>query len=59
MGRELPSFCTSEWPRAFNSVISFYFHVSLEEIKETAALNVELNCVVAAKIFVKQVKIAR
>ena len=42
---ELPTFCTSEWLRAFSFVISFYFLVSFEEIKETVALNVALNCV--------------
>jgi len=42
---ELPTFCTAEWLRAFNFVISFYFLVSFEEIKETVALNVALNCV--------------
>jgi hypothetical protein len=42
---ELPTVCTSEWLIAFNFVISFYFLVSFEEIKETVALNVALNCV--------------
>jgi hypothetical protein len=42
---ELPTFCTAEWLRAFNFVISFYFLVSFEQIKETVSLNVALNCV--------------
>jgi len=42
---ELPTFCTSEWLGAFNFVISFYFLVSFEEIKETVVLNVALNSV--------------
>jgi hypothetical protein len=42
---ELPTFCTSEWLRAFSFVISFYFLVSFEQIKETVALNVALNSV--------------
>jgi hypothetical protein len=42
---ELPTFCVSEWLRAFNFVISFYFLVSFEEIKDTLALNVVLNSV--------------
>jgi hypothetical protein len=39
---ELPTFCTSEWLRAFNSVISFYFLVSFDKIKQTVALNLSL-----------------
>jgi hypothetical protein len=39
---ELPTFCTAKWLRAFNFVISFYFLVSFEQIKETVALNVAL-----------------
>ena len=42
---EWPTFCTSEWLRDVNLVIYFYFLVSLEEIKETVALNVALNSV--------------
>jgi hypothetical protein len=42
---ELPTFCTAEWLRAFNVVISFYFLLSFEQIKETVTLNVALNCV--------------
>jgi len=42
---ELRTFCTLEWLRAFNFVISFYFLVSFEQIKESVALNVALNCV--------------
>jgi hypothetical protein len=36
---ELATFCTSEWLRTFDFVVSFYFLVSFEEIKETVALN--------------------
>jgi hypothetical protein len=42
---ELPTFCTAEWLRAFNILVSFYFLVSFEQIKETVALNGALNCV--------------
>ena len=40
---ELPTFCTSEWLRNFNFVVSFYLLVSYEKVKETVALNVALN----------------
>jgi hypothetical protein len=32
---ELPTFCISEWLRSYNYVVSFYFLVSFEELKET------------------------
>jgi len=42
---ELRTFCTAEWLRAFNCVISLYFLVSFEQIIETIAPNAALNCV--------------
>jgi hypothetical protein len=41
---ELPTFCTSEWLRAFD-FMTFYFLGSFEEIKEIVPLNVALNSV--------------
>jgi len=42
---ELPTFCISEWLRAFNFVMPFYFLVLFEQRKETVPLNAALNSV--------------
>jgi hypothetical protein len=42
---QLLTVCSSEWLIASNFVISFYFLVSFDQTKDTAALNVALNCV--------------
>jgi hypothetical protein len=54
---ELQTFYTAEWLRAFNFVIYFYFLVSFEEIQQTVALIVALNCVIAVKIFTSSITI--